>query len=51
MPRPEPRHPQPRVAGTPEVLKRSDVCALGRKYGGWNVDSPASVICGRTYGN
>jgi hypothetical protein len=53
-PRPEPRHPKPRVAappGTPALPKRSDVCAPGSKYGGWNADSPASVICMKTYGN
>lgn len=53
-PRPEPRHPKPRVAGppgAPAMPKRSDVCALGSKYGGWNADSPAAVICGKTYGN
>jgi hypothetical protein len=26
------------------------VCALGRKYGGWQSDSPESTICDDTYG-
>ncbi|PKW06402.1 MULTISPECIES: hypothetical protein [unclassified Streptomyces] len=28
-----------------------DVCALGRRYGGWRGDSPESVICERAYGH
>ncbi|CAM5244123.1 Lipoprotein OS=Streptomyces aurantiogriseus OX=66870 GN=GCM10010251_49710 PE=4 SV=1 [Streptomyces aurantiogriseus] len=56
--RPEPRRPaQPRVE-IPDVDKdaekgvrgSTDVCALGRKYGGWRADSPEAVICERTYG-
>ncbi|MFF7353538.1 hypothetical protein ACFZA1_12915 [Streptomyces filipinensis] len=39
---PGPAHPVP---ATP------DVCALGRKYGGWRSDSPESVICNQTYGH
>ncbi|WP_210585959.1 hypothetical protein [Streptomyces sp. GESEQ-35] len=27
-----------------------DVCALGRKYGGWQQDSPESRICSQAYG-
>ncbi|MGW4734606.1 hypothetical protein ACWEQC_36530, partial [Streptomyces shenzhenensis] len=27
-----------------------DVCALGRRYGGWHPDSPESRICEQTYG-
>jgi hypothetical protein len=53
-PHPEPRHAKPRVAGppgAPAMPKRSDLCALGRQYGGWNVGSPESVICGKAYGN
>nr|WP_237500068.1 hypothetical protein [Streptomyces sp. SID8379] len=29
----------------------TDVCALGRQYGGWDPDSPQSVICQDTYGS
>lgn len=28
----------------------SDVCALGREYGGWPADSPQARICRDTYG-
>ncbi|MBT2418302.1 hypothetical protein J7F01_07255 [Streptomyces sp. ISL-22] len=62
---PEPRRPAagapkrpPRVE-IPEVSdsvraetpRNSDVCALGRKYGGWQADSPEAVICRQTYGH
>ncbi|MEU2713056.1 hypothetical protein [Streptomyces sp. NPDC007205] len=33
------------------VPETPDVCALGRKYGGWRTDSPESVICDRAYGH
>ncbi|MFF8535514.1 hypothetical protein ACN6K9_000281 [Streptomyces sp. SAS_267] len=52
--RPEPRHPRRRTAvppGVPDLGKRPDVCALGRKYGGWNANSPEAVLCAKTYGN
>ncbi|MGW0334979.1 hypothetical protein ACWD0J_24435 [Streptomyces sp. NPDC003011] len=58
--RPEPRRPdaghprQPRaeIPDVPKAVPRDqqDVCALGRKYGGWQEDSPATTICDRTYG-
>ncbi|MFJ5305105.1 hypothetical protein [Streptomyces sp. NPDC088350] len=53
-PHPEPRHPRQPGADIPDVVKSvpkntADVCALGRKYGGWKPDSPQSVICGQTY--
>jgi hypothetical protein len=32
------------------VPESTDVCALGRKYGGWPADSPEAVICRQTYG-
>ncbi|MFE4703419.1 hypothetical protein ACFRIC_40825 [Streptomyces sp. NPDC056738] len=54
VPRPEPRHPRHRTAvppGAPAVPKRPDVCALGRKYGGWKADSPEAVLCAKTYGH
>jgi hypothetical protein len=31
-------------------MNQQDVCALGRKYGGWKADSPESVICKGAYG-
>lgn len=61
---PEPRHPDARDYRPPRVeipdVARSvpksvpkgpkDVCALGRKYGGWQEGSPESVICDQAYG-
>ncbi|MFD8519625.1 hypothetical protein [Streptomyces capillispiralis] len=29
---------------------RPDLCALGRKYGGWRADSPEAAICRDAYG-
>jgi len=52
-PRPEPRRPEPRVAVPPvstELPQSPDVCALGRKYGGWQADGPEAVICKGAYG-
>lgn len=54
-PHTKPRHPRQPSADIPDVVKSvpkntSDVCALGRKYGGWQSDSPQSIICGQTYG-
>ncbi|MGC5041258.1 hypothetical protein ACPXCS_37755 [Streptomyces sp. DT190] len=62
--RPEParRGPQRPGAGLPDVSESvrqdvrqqvpdsSDVCALGRRYGGWRADSPEATICRDTYG-
>lgn len=52
-PKPQRRHTQPRVE-LPElsrpVRENTDVCALGRKYGGWGKDSPQTVICREAYG-
>jgi hypothetical protein len=46
-------HGQPRVE-VPDVSRpvprNTDVCALGREYGGWQADSPEAVICKQTYG-
>ncbi|MFJ5773742.1 hypothetical protein [Streptomyces sp. NPDC093094] len=58
QPRPdEPRHsrdqaPAPRIPeGLRESVRRNaDVCALGRKYGGWRAGSPETVACERAYG-
>ncbi|MCH0566800.1 MULTISPECIES: hypothetical protein [unclassified Streptomyces] len=36
------------VRGT--VREHGDVCALGRRYGGWRADSPEAVACDRAYG-
>ncbi|MGW2049706.1 hypothetical protein ACWCPF_31670 [Streptomyces sp. NPDC001858] len=53
-PRPEPRRPAlprveiPEVAA--EVRRNTDVCALGRKYGGWQRDSQEAEICEQAYG-
>jgi hypothetical protein len=33
-----------------EVRRNTDVCGLGRKYGGWRSGSPEAVICEQTYG-
>ncbi|MFI6406311.1 hypothetical protein [Streptomyces sp. NPDC050548] len=54
-PHTKPRRPTQPGADIPDVVKSvpkntSDVCALGRKYGGWQSDSPQSIICGQTYG-
>ncbi|MFI6934349.1 hypothetical protein [Streptomyces sp. NPDC050287] len=57
---PEPRHPdagqrrRPRV-DTPDLTRtfpgnQQDVCALGKKYGGWRADSPEAMICDQAYG-
>ncbi|MEU9288223.1 hypothetical protein AB0D57_26850 [Streptomyces sp. NPDC048275] len=53
-PQPQPDRPAPRTVtppATPELPKTPDLCALGRKYGGWKADSPESVICKETYGH
>ncbi|MEU8030768.1 hypothetical protein AB0C13_19290 [Streptomyces sp. NPDC049099] len=53
--RTRPEHHRRAHPGTPgpahPVPAAPDVCALGRKYGGWRTDSPESVICDRTYGH
>lgn len=43
-----PRVEVPDIAG--QVRKNTDVCALGKKYGGWRGDSPEARICEQTYG-
>ncbi|MER6090927.1 hypothetical protein [Streptomyces bluensis] len=50
---PKPRVPAPRTAiprDLPEPPRTSDLCALGRKYGGWPDGSPQAAICQDTYG-
>ncbi len=58
-PQARPPHPQPRRRAQPRVDLRdvehavrgtADVCALGRKYGGWQRDSSEAEICERAYG-
>ncbi|MFC5218020.1 hypothetical protein [Streptomyces coerulescens] len=48
----QPAAPVPDVSQSlpKEVRGNGDICALGRKYGGWRPDSPESQICDRTYG-
>lgn len=53
--RPHREHPRHQRVDPPDfsqpVPTAPDVCALGRRYGGWQPDSPASVICNQTYGH
>ncbi|MFI6856413.1 hypothetical protein [Streptomyces sp. NPDC050416] len=61
-PDPAPRGPRRPHTGLPEVPESvrqdvresvpdtTDVCALGRRYGGWRADSPEATICRDTYG-
>ncbi|MFF5982435.1 hypothetical protein ACFY78_26645 [Streptomyces olindensis] len=61
-PEPAPRGPQRPRPGLPDVSESvrqdvhrnvpggTDVCALGRRYGGWRADSPEATICQDTYG-
>ncbi|MDR6979541.1 hypothetical protein J2X68_006277 [Streptomyces sp. 3330] len=47
------RHVPPRVEipdVEEEVRRNTDVCALGRTYGGWRRDSPEATICAQAYG-
>lgn len=52
-PHPRPAHPDPRRRTQPhvDVPDVTDVCALGRKYGGWRSDSPEAVACRQVYGH
>ncbi|MES9620861.1 hypothetical protein ACPCBX_10250 [Streptomyces tuirus] len=61
-PEPAPRSPQRSQSRPPDVSESvrqdvhrsvpdsADVCALGRRYGGWRADSPEATICRDTYG-
>ncbi|MFI7017878.1 hypothetical protein [Streptomyces sp. NPDC050164] len=61
-PEPAPRGPRRPHADLPYVPEsvhqdvhesvpdNTDVCALGRRYGGWGADSPEATICRDTYG-
>ncbi|MEU9336300.1 hypothetical protein AB0D49_24475 [Streptomyces sp. NPDC048290] len=42
--------PDPAASIEQEVRRQTDVCALGRRYGGWDPNSPEARICERTYG-
>ncbi|MFI2205205.1 hypothetical protein ACH47Z_31380 [Streptomyces sp. NPDC020192] len=44
------KHTDAPVVSNP-VPKAPDVCALGRRYGGWREDSPEAEICEQTYGH
>lgn len=44
------RSPQLPEPGRSLESGNSDVCALGREYGGWPADSPQARICQDTYG-
>ncbi|QUW83433.1 hypothetical protein SMIR_33290 [Streptomyces mirabilis] len=53
-PHPRPHRPAPRTdvpPVAPEQPNSTDVCAVGRRYGGWKADSPEAVICKGTYGH
>jgi hypothetical protein len=43
--------PAPRVGAVAPPVTASDVCALGRQYGGWRPDSAQARICHQTYGH
>lgn len=45
--RPEAAEPPALPTATPT---NTDLCALGKQYGGWQPDSPESVICQEAYG-
>ncbi|MER6026973.1 hypothetical protein [Streptomyces sp. NPDC001851] len=53
--RPRPEHHRRSHRAGPNlptsVPETPDVCALGRRYGGWRADSPESLICDQTYGH
>ncbi|GGX67655.1 lipoprotein [Streptomyces fructofermentans] len=49
--RPDSREPERHAAPRPPVPgPGTDVCALGRSYGGWPADSPQAAICKDVYG-
>ncbi|WP_240529672.1 hypothetical protein [Streptomyces mangrovisoli] len=48
---PAPRHHRSLLPGVDAPAGGSpDVCALGRRFGGWSADSAEATICERTYG-
>ncbi|WP_316959610.1 hypothetical protein [Streptomyces sp. TRM68367] len=34
-----------------EIPRNTNVCTLGKRYGGWHPTSPEATICDRTYGH
>ncbi|MGW4569446.1 hypothetical protein ACWEN3_46450, partial [Streptomyces sp. NPDC004561] len=52
--RPGPHQPQDGDTAAPHLPrslpKAPDLCALGKRYGGWRKDSPEAVICEEAYG-
>jgi hypothetical protein len=51
-PHPHSRHSRLEVPRLPHAVPGApDVCALGRRYGGWRKDSPEAVICEQAYGH
>ncbi|WAZ20263.1 hypothetical protein STRCI_001366 [Streptomyces cinnabarinus] len=49
--RPAPQRPRVDIPDIAEsVRENTDVCGLGKRYGGWRKDSPEARICERTYG-
>ncbi|MEU0074406.1 hypothetical protein ABZ027_33440 [Streptomyces sp. NPDC006332] len=48
----QPRAPRVEIPDVPRTVPQGpqDVCALGKKYGGWQPGSPESTICQQTYG-
>ncbi|MGW2212691.1 hypothetical protein [Streptomyces sp. NPDC001781] len=53
-PAPRPVYPERQRTEPPRVPRAvpriPNVCALGKKYGGWPRNSPQSAICERAYG-
>ncbi|MFG3044791.1 hypothetical protein [Streptomyces sp. NPDC048202] len=46
-----PERPRTDIPHAPRVAPGvPNVCALGKKYGGWSKNSPQSTICERAYG-
>jgi hypothetical protein len=50
-----PARPHIEASDVPEPARKdtrgnADVCALGKKYGGWRPDSPEASMCRQTYG-
>jgi hypothetical protein len=49
---PHPRHSRRSHLHVPDLPHSApDVCALGKRYGGWRKDSPEAVICEQAYGH
>ncbi|MEV6117387.1 hypothetical protein AB0L59_34110 [Streptomyces sp. NPDC052109] len=54
-PRPHAERPRRSHTTAPDLSRSlpatSDVCSLGRQYGGWPQDSPEAAICEQAYGH